>query len=237
MEAARAALLPPEKLDFSIGGGPMLYAQPRLELPHDLAAMCADPHAVLFGGAASAVASARRSAGVIAALVLLARGKLDGAHDLVGELDTPEATYCHAMIHRREGEHRGEAGLTGFANAEYWFECLGDHPLQAQVLEFAVGHHDAPSALSAHTQWGARWFVQLCATARRATSSAASTRTHTRHQQAQLDAAHEAVMVATGCRSAEALTHFCEAVQQHEWKLLLDYCVEEHCLRYPLGEK
>jgi len=50
---------------------------------------------------------------------------------------SPENHYLHAILHRLEGHHLGEAGLVGFDNAKFWFGGgveepawgLGKHPV------------------------------------------------------------------------------------------------------------
>ena len=146
-------LLAPDALDFSVGGGLMRYSEPRAELPAELQGLTAGQ----LGLSGSADSSER--AQVMVALVLIARGALDAAHDIVGELGCPEATWAHAIIHRREGEAEGEAGLPGYSNARYWFACLGGHTLFPQMQAFAAAHPAAPRARRA---WDPAAFVAQC---------------------------------------------------------------------------
>ena len=48
----------------------------------------------------------------------------DQAHTIVQDLNTPEAAYWHAILHRREPD----AG-----NAGYWFRRVGQHPVLAAL--------------------------------------------------------------------------------------------------------
>jgi hypothetical protein len=74
---------------------------------------------------------------VAVGLMLLGGGATDECHDLVlplswqGETDmgygTPrpseaafEASYAHALVHRREGPNMGEFNMIGWANAHFW---------------------------------------------------------------------------------------------------------------------
>ena len=100
-------LLRAAALDFSVGGGTMCYGGTRPALPADLAAL----------GSLFAAPSDSEAARVCLGLLLLARKELDAAHDIVGELESAEALYAHALIHRREGSAEGEAGLPGYSNA------------------------------------------------------------------------------------------------------------------------
>lgn len=108
------------------------------------------------------VAAGGETARVLIALVYIARGALDAAHDIVGSLDSPEATYAHAMIHRQEGASTGEAGLPGYSNSRYWFSCLGEHPLFDQIAKFAAAHPGAPRAMKSGAEWDPAAFVQHC---------------------------------------------------------------------------
>ena len=87
-------------LDFRVGGGVMYYNRQRpAALPADLAGLSPSKLGLPDNEAAQ----------VCVALVLLARGELDRSHDIVGDLGSREATYTHALIHRREGAAQGEA--------------------------------------------------------------------------------------------------------------------------------
>ena len=155
-------LLAPDALDFSVGGGLMRYSEPRAVLPAELQGLTAGQ----LGLSGSADSSER--AQVMVALVLIARGALDAAHDIVGELGCAEATWAHAIIHRREGEAEGEAGLPGYSNARYWFACLGGHTLFPQMQAFAAAHPAAPRARRA---WDPAAFVAQCQRSERAGSA------------------------------------------------------------------
>ena len=130
----------------------MYYSRQRPALPPDLAGLSPSKLDLPDNEAAQ----------VCVALVLLARGELDRSHDIVGDLDSQEATWAHAMIHRREGAAQGEAGLPDYANARYWFSCTGDHPVYAQLQAFASKHPDSPPALAAKEEWQPAQFVALC---------------------------------------------------------------------------
>jgi hypothetical protein len=159
-----ATILAPEALEFAVGSGVMRYAKSRPQLPTELEGLSG----AALGLASEAAAS--EPAQVMVALVLIARGALDAAHDIVGDLDSAEATYAHAIIHRREGAASGEAGLPGYSNSRYWFSCLGDHPLFPQVNAFVAAHPAAPRALKARTDWNPAAFVECCEKSERAGS-------------------------------------------------------------------
>jgi hypothetical protein len=87
------------------------------------------------------------------ALILLGHGATDEAHDLVSPLSWPNelpfaygppvavpeqvltlASYVHALVHRREGPHPSEFGMTGFVNADYWAGSALRSPEGAEAL-------------------------------------------------------------------------------------------------------
>ena len=54
-----------------------------------------------------------------AGLCLLA-GDLDRSHALSQSIASPEGSFWHGIMHRREGD---------YGNAKYWFGRVGDHPV------------------------------------------------------------------------------------------------------------
>ncbi len=53
---------------------------------------------------------------------------LDESHAISQDLDTPEGSYWHAIMHRREPDA---------SNAKYWFRRVGPHPVLKQLAEQA----------------------------------------------------------------------------------------------------
>jgi hypothetical protein len=84
----------------------------------------------------------------IGGLWLLA-DELDTSHSISQHLDTPEGSFWHGIMHRREGD---------FGNAKYWFRRVGDHaifePLGQRAWEF--------DALGTGNPWELGRFVDAC---------------------------------------------------------------------------
>ena len=59
----------------------------------------------------------------------LAFGFLDESHAISQELETPEGSFWHAILHRREPD---------FANSKYWFRRVGRHPLYEELARDAA---------------------------------------------------------------------------------------------------
>ncbi|MEZ5351079.1 MAG: hypothetical protein R2762_00450 [Bryobacteraceae bacterium] len=68
----------------------------------------------------------------------LYQNDLDRAHTIAQELHTPEGSFWHGIVHRREPDP---------GNASYWFRRTGPHPvfpaLRAAVMDLAAAHHTA----------------------------------------------------------------------------------------------
>ena len=122
-----------------------------------------------------------------------------------------ESAYCHALVHRKEGEHDGELGLTGWDNSCFWFRTAGRHGLypavQARAREILVrygGDLDGGGGrrLGERGAWDPDEFTTLC--------------------QKALAAEDAGEKDGGGGR----LEQFCNEVAGAEWKLLLDTCVK-----------
>ncbi len=57
---------------------------------------------------------------------------LDESHSISQAIDTPEGSFWHGIMHRREGD---------FSNSKYWFRMTGDHPVFEELSE-ACDHWD-----------------------------------------------------------------------------------------------
>ncbi len=54
------------------------------------------------------------------AAVLLLSDALDASHNWSQQVESPEGSFWHGIMHRREGD---------FSNAKYWFRHVGSHPI------------------------------------------------------------------------------------------------------------
>jgi hypothetical protein len=79
---------------------------------------------------------------------------LDESHQLSQSIATPEGSYWHGLMHRREPD---------YANAAYWFRRVGKHPvfaaLPAAAEELAA---QAPAGTQVPSPWDPFWFIDYC---------------------------------------------------------------------------
>lgn len=85
--------------------------------------------------------------------ILLARDRFHDSHAISQDLATPEGSYWHGILHRREPD----AG-----NANYWMRQVGNHPVHGP-LAAAVRELGAVWLLDRGV-WNAARFIDACAT-------------------------------------------------------------------------
>ena len=70
----------------------------------------------------------------ISGLWLLA-GDIDRSHDISQGIETPDGSFLHGIMHRREGD---------FGNAKYWFRRVGEHPVFEEIQQRSEGTYEDP---------------------------------------------------------------------------------------------
>jgi hypothetical protein len=121
---------------------PKLFAAcPPETLPNDLIAIIESlPMPSLGDGPACADLAqwlrSRRTLGsgqptpLAAAGLWLLAGDLEASHAISQSDERSDASFWHAVMHRREGD---------FSNAKYWFRRVGHHPVLAELARTAYG--------------------------------------------------------------------------------------------------
>lgn len=89
---------------------------------------------------ASMFEGCRSPLGCVAAM-WLHHDRLDEAHTIAQSLETPEGSFWHAIMHRREPDA---------ANARYWYRRVGKHPVFPKL-------RGAADALGGTFRVGAEW--------------------------------------------------------------------------------
>jgi len=80
----------------------------------------------------------KTDAGTLSALqkcgLLLLSGQLDASHEISQSIETPDGSFWHGIMHRREGD---------FWNAKYWFRKIGKHPVLIHLTQTKYGDASA----------------------------------------------------------------------------------------------
>ena len=101
----------------------------------------------------------RESATLCLAGLWLFYNNLEECHHIAQEIETEEAAYWHAIMHRREGD---------FSNCKYWFRRVGEHPIFAALYSKAknlvnnLKPDNSTSFLVKQSRWDPFAFVDVC---------------------------------------------------------------------------
>ena len=153
-----------------LGPGPRAGITPLADLNHALHDAFATAH--LTGTQAE----------LIRATLLLWHDHHDAAHRIVQDMDTPDGSYIHAILHRREPD---------FFNAKYWFRRVGQHPCFSELTARTADilRKSSPESLVKkllpHGTWNSFAFVDSCEAA--ASPSAPTHETLREIQQAEFE--------------------------------------------------
>lgn len=82
---------------------------------------------------------------------------LDESHKIAQQIETPDGSYWHAIMHRREGD---------FSNSQYWFARCAEHPIIREIAArlpdlIAPRRDDAMVARLSIGGWNPTAFVKL----------------------------------------------------------------------------
>jgi hypothetical protein len=80
------------------------------------------------------------------------------AHSVAQELESPEGSYWHAIIHRMEPDAW---------NSGYWFGRVSNHPIfdDLQSRAAALAHEHPGAAFRVPKPWNPKPFIQFCESA------------------------------------------------------------------------
>jgi len=80
---------------------------------------------------------------------------LDASHSLSQEIATPEGSYWHGILHRREPD---------WSNAAYWFRKVGKHTVFDELAPAApsVASEDLVGELAPAGAWNPFRFIDAC---------------------------------------------------------------------------
>lgn len=167
---------------------------------------------------------------VAVGLLYLSHGMVDECHDLItpyswnddthfGGLAVPNspalavATYVHCLVHRWEGSNRGEFGMMGYQNANYWARATLSFSKQLPMVQMrqAIQHlFTSKQLLSVEARQAAQpWFQKWMD----ATTGSWDPR-----------ALNELCQTVEALSEKSPLAEVCATASFAEWEVLSDYC-------------
>jgi hypothetical protein len=81
----------------------------------------------------------------------------DEAHTVAQDLNTPEGSYWHAIVHRQEPDP---------GNAGYWFRQVGTHPIFETLHARAAQIGISVVGVATGARWNPTAFIDYCGNAR-----------------------------------------------------------------------
>lgn len=84
--------------------------------------------------------------------LLLFAGDLDASHGVSQSIPTPDGSYWHGILHRREPD---------YSNSKYWFRRVGNHPVFQELAGSVAGAGSAAAEVCRDGSWDPFAMVDL----------------------------------------------------------------------------